>query len=72
MRLFVHVPKCAGLSVQYFFREHIDNLIIDDQHNLYWHLPDARNKIMQEYLNLPDKKWYEDNALVTGHFFPIR
>lgn len=72
MRLFVHVPKCAGLSVQYFFAENIDNLIIDDHHNLYWHLPNARHKIMQEFLNLSDKKWYKDNTLVVGHFFPIK
>jgi len=72
MRLFVHVPKCGGLSTQHFFREHINNLIVDDRNSLYWHLPEARQKIMQEFSNLSNKHWHKDNTLVTGHFFPIK
>ena len=58
MRLFVHVPKCGGLSTQHFFREHINNLIVDDRNSLYWHLPEARQKIMQEFSNLSNKHWH--------------
>ena len=70
MKLFVHVPKCAGTSVRVLLETRFsDRLVLDYQSYFKYPLVDRIKVIDQDKRQA---RALHPSTLVFGHFFPIR
>ena len=70
MRLFLHMPKCAGSSIKPLLETHCANEIILDYDNFFKIPKYERAQKVLNWLNHPT--FVSKNHFVFGHFFPIK
>lgn len=70
MRLFLHMPKCAGTSIKKLLEIHCHNEIIFD-YDSFFKIPKSKRslKILNSFNNPTS---VNGNEIIFGHFFPIK
>ena len=70
MRLFLHIPKCAGTSIKEILENQCSNNLSLD-YDSYFRLPkpERAKKILH---SLENPTAVDDSHVVYGHFFPVK
>lgn len=69
--IFIHIPKCAGMSVRAWYKKNIPNNLIIDNHRPYTHFNNVDNKITWTIVRNPYARamsWYR----FRGHILKKR
>lgn len=70
MKLFVHMPKCAGTSVLNLLEASVSNNLIKDYDSCFKIPFEPREQKINEFLNTNNT--VANEKIVYGHFFPIK
>lgn len=70
MRLFLHMPKCAGTSISHMLKERLGDDFSTDYDSLFKTPKSERYSKILNYCFSPAE--YPGNSVVYGHFFPVK
>lgn len=70
MKLFLHMPKCAGTSVLNILENKFEDNIIKDYDSFFKIPQEKRNEKIKESIEL--KNNVPEDKIVYGHFFPVK
>lgn len=70
MKLFLHMPKCAGTSVLNILENNLKDNLIKDYDSFFKVPQEKRSEKIKESIKL--KISFPEEKIVYGHFFPIK
>ena len=70
MRLFLHMPKCAGSSIKKLLELNNKDLLILDYESFFTEPKTERDKKILQCLEQPEI--LNTEKIVYGHFFPVK